>query len=228
MKLFKSVVIQTKIILLLEPCCRGDLGTLIQKNGRFNDYQSIFIVACAIKGLQHLESLNILYRDLKPENLLLDDDGYVKLSDFGLSKRLMPGEKTKTLVGTAEYLSPEAIKCDGYDSKSTRWCLGILIFELLTGVPPFYENSDNHRNLFNKILNGFRKFEFPKCISGLAQEIILMCCRLKPSLRPSLELLQRFMWFADFAWKDLNNRTLESPLRILKNSDKNHSMYQGF
>jgi len=77
-----------------------------------------------------------MYRDLKPENILVDTNGYIKLSDFGLAKNAL---QSSTFCGTAEYISPEILNKETHDYKSDWWALGILIYEMLTGVPPFYD-----------------------------------------------------------------------------------------
>lgn len=79
--------------------------------------------------------------DLKPENLLIDTNGYLKITDFGFAKKLSPGSKTYTLCGTPEYLAPEVILQQGHNSAADWWTLGILIFELVGGMPPFYDKD---------------------------------------------------------------------------------------
>lgn len=79
--------------------------------------------------------------DLKPENLLIDTNGYLKIADFGFAKKLSPGSKTYTLCGTPEYLAPEVILQQGHNSAADWWTLGILIFELVAGMPPFYDKD---------------------------------------------------------------------------------------
>jgi serum/glucocorticoid-regulated kinase 2 len=79
-----------------------------------------------------------MYRDLKPENILMDKDGYIKLSDFGLSKQ---AKESNTFCGTPEYIAPEILSGFGYSKTADWWALGVLTYEMLTGVPPFYDKE---------------------------------------------------------------------------------------
>eukprot|EP00091_Calanus_sinicus_P025710 TRINITY_DN9968_c0_g1_i2.p1 TRINITY_DN9968_c0_g1~~TRINITY_DN9968_c0_g1_i2.p1 ORF type:complete len:239 (-),score=72.91 TRINITY_DN9968_c0_g1_i2:79-795(-) len=131
-KYYGFFVTKISLIFLLEPCLGGDLWSVMQRTGVFSDTSARFYTACVVEGLKYLTSLNIMYRDIKPENLLLDSNGYVKIADLGFSKILPENERTYTAVGTAEYLSPEMLSGKGYDHTSTLWGLGILIYEMLT------------------------------------------------------------------------------------------------
>ena len=111
----------------------GVLATLLGEP--LPDLAAKFFVACATSVLGFLHARKILYRDLKPENLLLDSQGYIKMIDFGFAKVLT--EKTWTLCGTPEYLAPEIIKNQGHSFEVDWWCTGILAFECLTGATPF-------------------------------------------------------------------------------------------
>lgn len=209
-QLFSYKITTNFALLFLEPCLCGDLWTLMQTNGPLPEQDAKFYVGCVIEGLEHLQKLQILFRDLKPENMLLGQDGYVKIADFGMSKTLAAGEKTNTLVGTAEYLAPEMLTSkDGYDDRATLWSLGILLFELLTGSPPF--TSNNRSILFSKIAVGFKGFSFPPQLSSTAVEIVQMLCRIDPKRRSSLQMIRRFMWFSGFSWEDLRAKVLPAP-----------------
>lgn len=96
-----------------------------------------FIAASVILGLEHLHENQIIYRDLKPENIIIFEDGYVKLTDFGLTKILMNNEQTKTEAGTVLYFAPEIILKQGYSKLADLWQLGIFIYELATSKLPF-------------------------------------------------------------------------------------------
>ena len=128
----------------------------MEQQGNFTEEMTRFYSAEIFLVLSFIHRKHIIYRDLKPENILLNRDGHIKITDFGLAKELKPIDaegktKTKTFCGTAEYLAPEIIKCEEYDFSVDYWSLGILIYEMLTGNPPFMDK--NRKALFQKILN---------------------------------------------------------------------------
>lgn len=119
----------------------GELFQHLRKFKRFNEQQAKFYAACIAMALGHLHNKNYIYRDLKLENLLLDSDGYAKLTDFGLAKFIEKEEKALTFCGTPEYLCPEVILGQGHNRPADWWALGILIYEMLHGIPPFYSSN---------------------------------------------------------------------------------------
>ena len=128
---------QRVVVMYLEYMKCGDLIGGLRKFKRFPLSHVRFITAQLVLALEHLHSKSLIYRDLKPENILIGDDGCIKLADFGFIKRLAPWERTYTFCGTPEYMAPEIIAGGGYAHSVDFWALGIMMFELLYGRPPF-------------------------------------------------------------------------------------------
>jgi cGMP-dependent protein kinase len=119
----------------MESCLGGDLWTLLQrqKTRRFDEKDSRFIAACVLEAFAYLHEKGIVYRDLKPENLLIDEQGYIKLTDFGFAKKLGSRGRTFTFAGTPEYVAPEIILSRGHDKAVDYWAYGIFIFRVAHG-----------------------------------------------------------------------------------------------
>lgn len=163
---------QLNLYMLMEVCLGGELWTLLRDRGHFDDNMTRFYVGCVLVAFEYLHSRNIIYRDLKPENMLLDEHGYVKLTDFGFAKKLLPaGRKTWTFCGTPEYVAPEIILNKGHDYAADYWSLGVLMFELLTGSPPF--SGPDPMKTYNIILKGIEAIEFPRWVGFLLSFVSL-------------------------------------------------------
>lgn len=114
--------------------------TLLQK-GTLEEEHVRFYIAELVVALEHIHKHNIVYRDIKLENILFDADGHIKLVDFGLCKKLGPRGRSKSFCGTVEYMAPEVIACTGHNTAADWWALGVLAIELLTTVTPFGSNE---------------------------------------------------------------------------------------
>jgi serine/threonine protein kinase len=109
-----------------------------KKGSGFGEKKALFYSSCVLLALEHLHSKGILYRDIKPENIILNDYGYPILTDFGLSKKLnTPRDRTNSCVGTPEYMAPEVFLMQGHGIEADYWSFGALLFELITGFQPF-------------------------------------------------------------------------------------------
>ncbi|XP_037902443.1 cGMP-dependent protein kinase, isozyme 2 forms cD4/T1/T3A/T3B isoform X5 [Hermetia illucens] len=214
-KLFKTFKDRKYLYMLMESCLGGELWTILRDKGHFDDATTRFYTACVVEAFDYLHARNIIYRDLKPENLLLDVQGYVKLVDFGFAKKLQSGRKTWTFCGTPEYVAPEVILNRGHDISADYWSLGVLMFELLTGTPPF-TGSDPMRT-YNIILKGIDAIEFPRNITRNASALIKKLCRDNPAerlgyQRGGISEIQKHKWFDGFYWEGVRNRTLPPPI----------------
>ncbi|TNV81287.1 hypothetical protein FGO68_gene17471 [Halteria grandinella] len=136
-----------RIYFLMKFIKGGELFRHLNKVKRFTEEQARFMITQIAVALGHLHSKNILYRDLKPENILFNEDGYLLLADFGLAKMTKNDELANSFCGTAEYLSPEMIIGNGHDHTVDWWTMGILLYELLVGIPPFFHRN-KHRMYF--------------------------------------------------------------------------------
>ncbi|CAH8650615.1 unnamed protein product [Schistosoma intercalatum] len=214
-KLYRTYKDQRYLYILLEVCLGGELWTLLRNSTAFDDSTARFYSACVVEALNYLHRRGIVYRDLKPENLLLDSQGFCKMTDFGFAKRIGYGNKTWTFCGTPEYVAPEVILNKGHDFTVDFWALGILMFELLTGTPPF--TSSDPMKIYNIILKGINTIEFPKSITRNAQCLIKKLCRDAPAQRlgarkSGIIEVKNHAWFEGFDWNGLIARTIQVPI----------------
>jgi serine/threonine protein kinase len=160
--------------------------------------------------MEYLHSHGVIYRDLKPENLLLSHKGHVIMTDFGLSKEgLYYDERTSTFCGTPEYLAPEIIKGEDYTKAIDWWSVGTLIYEMLTGLPPFY--TEDEENMYHKIMTATIDFSKPY-FSPEAQDIIKKFLNRDPLQRlQDPREIKSHPWFRDINWDKLMRLELTPP-----------------
>ncbi|KAM4781817.1 cGMP-dependent protein kinase 2 isoform 2-T3 [Cyanocitta cristata] len=180
-KLYRTFKDNKYVYMLLEACLGGELWSLLRDRGSFDEFTTKFCVGCVTEAFDYLHQIGIIYRDLKPENLILDAEGYIKLVDFGFAKKIGSGQKTWTFCGTPEYVAPEVILSKGHDFSVDFWSLGILVYELLTGSPPF--SGADQMMTYNLILKGIEKLDFPKIITRRPEDLIRRLCRQNPTER---------------------------------------------
>jgi len=200
------------LYLLLDVCLGGELFTIHRKVGSFDEATARFYTACVIEGFIHIHTHNVAYRDLKPENLVLDSDGYLRITDFGLSKII--NGNTFTMCGTPDYLAPEIITGQGHNLAVDWWALGVLIFELVASHAPFCDRSMDL--MFRNIMTC--QFEFPKVFSPECKDIVNRLLQVRPTKRLGVikgghDLLKQQAWFKGFDWKALNEKKFEVPMK---------------
>jgi len=199
------------LYMLFPYICGGELFSYLRSAGRFSSPVTLFYTAEIVSCLEYLHSLDIVYRDLKPENLLLDRDGHLKIVDFGFAKRVT--DRTWTLCGTPEYLAPEIIQSKGHNRAVDWWALGILVYEMLAGYPPFFD--DNPFSIYEKILAG--KIEWPRHVDAVAKDLIkklLVPDRTKRlgNMKNGAEDVRRHRYFRSVDWQEVHCRQLKPPI----------------
>lgn len=139
------------LYMVFDYCSGRDLAYHIEQN-LFEEDEAQFFIAELILAIQYLHSHGIIHRDLKPHNILIDESGHLRLADFGLAKEGIEGGKMAgTFCGSREYLPPEMVKKSGVDKSADIYGIGAILYEMLSGTPPFY--SDDTRKLFTKIVS---------------------------------------------------------------------------
>lgn len=188
----------------------GELFSLLRKSQRFPNPVAKFYAAEVTLALEYLHSHDIIYRDLKPENILLDRNGHIKITDFGFAKEV--STVTWTLCGTPDYIAPEVITSKPYNKSVDWWSLGVLIFEMLAGYTPFYENSP--MKTYEKILSGkihFPSYFHPDVVDLLTRLITAdLSSRLGNLLNGPADV-RNHPWFSEVVWEKLLAKDIETP-----------------
>lgn len=211
---------ERSIYLLLAVAIGGDLFRLMEKLGRVPERVARFYVASLVMVLAHIHSRDIVYRDLKPENVLLDSQGYIKLCDFGFAKRITT-DRTYTPCGTPDYTAPEMLLSQGVNQACDWWALGVLLFEMLIGTTPFTDPGGDDMKTFRNITHGSLSTHWPRdqLVSPEARALAEGLCQVKLPLRlgyltGGVEDVMGHAWFGEaYDWDGLVNLTKEPPWR---------------
>ncbi|EPS45915.1 hypothetical protein H072_83 [Dactylellina haptotyla CBS 200.50] len=217
-KLFFAFQDHQKLYLILEYAQGGELFNYLAAERIFPEDTAAFYSAEIVLALDHLHrNVGVVYRDLKPENCLLDSQGHLLLTDFGLSKVAEDGARCKSLSGTPEYMAPEVLEGKHYGFEVDWWSLGALLFDLLTGSPPF--PGQNNAQILNKINK--QKLKLPFYLSPDSKDILTRLLRKEPTKRlgykmpQDLTTIQKHRFFRKIDWKKLERRELEPPISPL-------------
>jgi serine/threonine protein kinase len=195
--------------LALEYCPGGDLFNLIQNKGKLNEEEARFYSGQIVNVIAHLHSKGIIYRDLKPENLLIDRNGNMKLADFGLAiqTRVDQREQRYGQVGTTEFFAPEIAANREYGTSVDWWSFGCVLYQMLTGAFPFF--GENKYKLIDNILK--KEPEYPAEFSAELVDLFKQLFEKDPTKRISTAGLKQHSWFAGLDWSALDNQTLQAP-----------------
>jgi hypothetical protein len=205
------------VYLLLEWCPGGELLRHLPRAPGVGlpEASACFYVACVALALEHLHALGVVYRDIKPENCLLDGEGYLKLCDFGFAKRLAADGATFTVCGTPDFMAPEVIRGVGHGRTADLWSLGVLVYELVAGRPPFCDRGAPPAAIYAAVLAGAQ----PPALPGMSTPMLTLVASLLVA-DPDARLgaagwgrLKAHAWFAGGAawWEALERREVAPP-----------------
>lgn len=147
---------------------------------KFSENEAKFYFAELLLGLQHLHDLDIVYRDIKPENILIDIDGHVKIADFGLSKIIPQRQRSHSFCGSPEYMCPEILLGNGHDRRADIYCIGALLYELVVGFPPHF--NQDHNQIYKGIVNNEPEYAEHN-LSGVLENLLRRLLEKEPNNR---------------------------------------------
>ncbi|KAJ3280821.1 serine/threonine protein kinase psk1, partial [Rhizoclosmatium sp. JEL0117] len=198
-----------KLYLILQYAPGGELFSHLATQRMFDEDTASFYIGELLLALEHLHGLGIIYRDLKPENVLLDAKGHVLLTDFGLSKVAL---ETRTVCGTIEFTAPEVLDNQiEYGAGVDHWSLGVMLYDMLTGRPPF--SGNNRKKVMEAILKS--KVTFPPYLTSYAKDLLTKLLRKQPAQRlgcNGAQEIKNHSYFRKLNWRQLAARELEPPI----------------
>ncbi|KAI9317301.1 kinase-like domain-containing protein [Dichotomocladium elegans] len=219
-QLYYAFQTPNELRMILEYAVGGELFRYLDQHGRFTESMAVFYAAELVLALSHLHSLGIVYRDLKPENVLLDCSGHVLLTDFGLSKVSVEEDKANTICGTVEYMAPEVLAGLRYGFTVDWWGLGIFIYDMLVGVPPF--RGRTRQDTINAIMS--KNVPMVYYFSAATKDLLSKLLRKNPHLRLGYKTkdqatLRNHPFFKDIDWVALADRGVDPPIHPIVNFD---------
>jgi serine/threonine protein kinase len=208
-----------KLYLILDFLSGGELFFHLTRDQKFDEWRSKFYTAEIGLALGHLHDLDIISPYTTPKNAVLDRDGHVCLTDFGLAKTNVQGAyAASTFCGTPEYLAPEFLMGSGHGKAVDWWSLGILLYEMLCGLPPFYDESVNR--MYELILT--KALEFPDDVSPAARDLCAKLLDRNPETRlKDVKAFKAHPFFSGLNWDDVYHRRIKTPFKPDSNAESN-------
>lgn len=199
------------------PWQRGCLAPKVKMLQGMGEDLAKFYIGSIVLALEYLHNTSIVYRDLKPENVFIDAQGYVKLGDFGFAKVLENGNRTYTFCGTPGYVAPENVLAHGYNYSVDWWGLGVLMYVLLTGRQPFSSpKTDDPMVVMRRIVDENFHIKYPPYLTANAKDLISRLLERKPAKRLGMLNgraldIKKHKWFEGMSWEELETRRAQPP-----------------
>ena len=218
---------ETKVFIVCDYVPGGELFTRLRQEVRFSEERTRYIAAEIVEALGYMHSQSLIYRDLKPENVLFDEDGHVKLTDFGYAKKLKsPDGTAASFCGTPDYVAPEMLMEGTYTKSIDWWSLGCVIYEMLVGISPFY--NKNVQQMYEAIEN--EPVKFPEIVSDTAMDLIDKLLAKDPGMRlgngpNDAEEIKCHRFFKGIDWQAVYERKIEPLWRPAIRSETDTSMF---
>lgn len=224
-RLHYSFQTEKKLFFILDFLNGGDLYTHIVTGGKFSEKRARFYTAELILALDHLHKNGIVYRDLKPQNIIIDSDGHIKLTDFGLSKTNFEQDQTHTICGTIKYIAPETISGKQYNHLVDWWSLGIILYRMITGKLPYPTNKNSEVRIY--IVEWEIEVSRKKVQSPVTRDFIEKLLTKDPSKRLGANGVEEIMeheYFKGINWDDLCERKIKPPYnpKVKTSDDTKH------
>jgi len=226
-KLYVTFVSKAHLYFLLEPCMGGELFTILRDKGALPEDYARFYAACVIIAFEYMHSLDIIFRDLKPENLLIFNNGYIKVADFGFAKVIE--DRTFTLCGTPDYLAPEVISGVGHGKGADWWAIGILLFEMVHAFPPFY--AETPMQTYKKIMRESPKYPytFTKKLKDLISKLLMKRVSQRLGVtKGGAAKIRAHEWFKKLDWEKHANLKTKPPMMPKIKSDTDCSNFDNY
>lgn len=209
--MLESFQTPSAMFIVMEYASGRDMFFMIHERGTLSLFQTRAYITQVTLALDHVHSKGFIYRDLKPENLLIREDGYLRLTDFGFAKALKPGERAYTVCGTPDYLAPETLRQQGCNRAADFWAIGVLLFEMMTGYPPFH--GQTHSDLYRRITAG-RMRSFPRQFDEDAADLVKRLLKQSEGERigvgaEGIQKIRRHPFFKGFSWTSVLEQTLD-------------------
>ncbi len=213
-KLYWSFQSKKKLQFVMDFCAGGELFYHLHNVGRLTEAQAKFYFVEVVLGIEYLHQHAIIYRDLKPENVLLDIDGHVRLADFGLSKEGVTLDlSTNSFCGSPEYMSPEMLQQCGHTLSVDFYSLGALLYEMIVGLPPHY--STNRDEMYRRILTD--PLSIPSSLSPTLRDLLTELLRKNPARRlgsrRGMREIQEHPWCKDVDWERYMRKEVDPPFK---------------